>query len=160
MARARNAAFERAARAFVGGQKALAVGLSKQAQALDVEMKVAHKAAAAAIFGARNSASAVVVDASDAGGPRDLPVTFLDLHGLHPREAVDLVGALLDQRAGGGGSWVALLTGSRSHSKRLGKGGGSVHAAVAEALAEAGVTELHEPAVASDIGGVIVARIT
>jgi hypothetical protein len=91
-----------------------------------------------------------------------------DLHGLHPHEAADVILAAVDAAAesqcgvsyggsGAGGSevWCAFVTGSRHHSKRLGKGGGSLAAAVAATLEEAGL-EFYRVGVG---GGIIAVRV-
>jgi len=91
-----------------------------------------------------------------------------DLHGLHPHEAADVILAAVDAAAesqsgvsyggsGAGGSevWCAFVTGSRHHSKRLGKGGGSLAAAVAATLEEAGL-EFYRVGVG---GGIVAVRV-
>ena len=51
-------------------------------------------------------------------------VAAYDLHGLHPSEAVSAAEAACAEAAGGSGggggdgTWVALLAGARSHSRR------------------------------------------
>lgn len=96
-----------------------------------------------------------------------LPVHVFDLHGLHPSEAADVAEGLVARVAGaaGGGTspgavrapdgcvWLAFLTGTRRHSQKLGKGGGSIHSALLEALATrcGGSVDVYDPP--SGLGG-------
>ena len=100
-----------------------------------------------------------LVDVSGTGLPSPLPVHVLDLHGLHPSEAADVAEGLVKRisasgaaasgatRAPDGSVWLAFLTGTRHHSQRLGKGGGSIHGALLEALASSssGAAEVWDP---------------
>lgn len=151
LARARNDAFNRATQAFLARDGASAARFSAQGRALDARMHIAQAEAATAIFEARN-----------AGGPGgggesylhvgrgvEVRTRAIDLHGLHPEEAIHMASASLVAAARAAVSdavWVAFLTGARSHSAALGRGGGSVHAAVAAHVREEG-WETYEPSV-------------
>lgn len=185
-ARARNAAFDKATRAYRAGDGAAAAHFSKQGRELDAAMRAAHAAAAAAIFATRNSSRGGSSAVAAAGGARGVagisgpparsvlppPVVLpgglayhaFDLHGLHPSEAADVAVAAIEAAqaatiaSGGGagaGQWMALLTGARHHSGKLGKGGGSVPAAV-EAALESCEVRYH---VVGDQGAVIAVRL-
>lgn len=207
-ARARNAAFDKATRAYKAGDGSAAAHFSRQGRDLDVAMRAAHASAAASIFAARNGSRASATasggayaglgksaSAGSAGSAASLSLSLrslsalpppvvlpgglayraFDLHGLHPAEAADVAMAALDaaeaaaSRASVGGAggaslsggpdgrpeWVALLTGARHHSGKLGKGGGSVPAAVEAALQSCGA-HYH---VVGDQGAVIAVRL-
>ncbi len=145
LARARNEAFERSSKAFAANHLAQARSYSAQGQALDAQMRAAHRAAAAQIFAARNEGSS-----SSAGGAVDVQVgpgamarvRVWDLHGLHAAEAAPLVEEGLEGVPNG--EWVALLTGARNHSSSLGKGGGNLGAALKAHLLALG-WRVHDP---------------
>ena len=161
LARSRNEAFERSSRAFAANQLAQARAYSSQGQALDRRMRAAHAAAAAQIFGARNSAPGGE-GSSSSGAALDVAVSahtvvrvrVWDLHGLHAAEAAPLVEECLLACRGEAGSWVALLTGARNHSSSLGKGGGSLNAGLLEHLRAEG-WRVFEP-----MAGVLCVQIT
>jgi hypothetical protein len=161
LARARNAAFDRATRAYLAGTGAEAARFSRQGRDLDAKMRRAHAQAARAIFAARNDAAGggggggVTVDGGPGFGRITVPV--FDLHGLHPSEAADVAEEAVAVGGGGagGGGWVALLAGARQHSKKLGKGGGSLTDAVRERLDGMGA-EVYEGGAGG--GGVLVVR--
>ena len=94
-----------------------------------------------------------------AAGGGAASVYVFDLHGLHPGEAAEVALSALDaaalDAAGRGEVWVALLTGARHHSQRLGKGGGSLVALLHEALDEDGA-DWH---LVGDAGGVTAVRV-
>jgi hypothetical protein len=169
LARARNAAFDRATRAYLSGDGAAAAALSRQGRELDQKMREAHARAAADIFAQRNatrtgSSGSGCGRSSGGGGDASVPgagsivhvdvgagaravVRVLDLHGLHPGEAVAAAEAALESHAPGAASsasnnsghrveWVALVAGARHHAKKMGRGGGSVAAAVERTLAQ------------------------
>ena len=161
LARTRNLAFDRATQAYISGDRKAAARFSRQGREADAGMRTAQLHAARAIFAARNSSSSstsvgsalplggsatafVDTDIRSSGLPSPAKVCVLDLHGLHPQEALDVVDAaareLSDGGPGGHGScvWLAAITGARGHSKRLGKGGGSVHSRVCAGMWEQG----------------------
>lgn len=88
------------------------------------------------------------VDVSGTGVPSPLQVHVFDMHGLHPSEAGEVAEGLVSRltsvvgaaamsgvtRSGDGCVWLAFLTGTRHHSQRLGKGGGSIHDALLGSL--------------------------
>lgn len=185
LAKARNLAFHRATSAFLAGRSVDAARMARQGRDLQAQMQQAHAIAAGAIFAARNSAHGVagVGRAPLApGGTSSLPapatvtmpphhgggtvaVRVFDLHGLHPSEAADVVGGILgvlgslSPALAGDAAWLAFLTGTRHHSRRLGKGGGSIQEAVVAALrgVEAFTPAAHGRSAASS-AGVVVAR--
>lgn len=160
LARARNLAFHRATQAYLAGDGSGAARFGRQGRELDERMRAAHAAAAARIFAARNSggragggeADGVAppparVDVSGTGVPSPLAVHAYDLHGLHPAEASGVAEGVVASVGGGGPDggrgfarsadgcvWLAFLSGTRHHSQRLGKGGGSLHDALLGAL--------------------------
>jgi len=148
LARARNVALGRATRAYLSGDGATAGAWSKQGRELDGRMREAQAAAASSIFAARNAggsgpSSTVLTVSSPSAGVHGLRVPFVDLHGLHPSEAASTATALCRAAAAGtnvcgDGAWLCLLTGARHHAAKLGRGGGSLHEAVREALEAAG----------------------
>jgi hypothetical protein len=89
------------------------------------------------------------------------------MHGLHPDEAADIALSALDAAAGDAGAaaaraaapgattWCAFIVGTRHHSRKLGKGGGSLAAALHAALDDAGVP-FHS---AGELGGITCVRI-
>ena len=180
LAKARNLALHRATRAYLAGDGAGAARWGREGRALSEQMRAAHAQAAAAIFAARNAGGAGAAGPpapahahAPAPAPAHthlppptqlagVPVHVFDLHGLHPSEAVAVgegcaaaAARSSGSRAADGGVWLAFLTGTRSHSQRLGKGGGSIHAALAEALAALAGAELFDPPAAGG-GGVLV----
>ena len=186
LAKARNLALHRATTAYIAGDRARAARFGRQGRELHERMRAAHAAAAAAIFSERNAVSGnpgtplMPLQASTlpgaggsscflppaaalqgASGP--LPVHVFDLHGLHPAEAAAVAQGVLaphvrsaGARAPDGGVWFAFLTGTRSHSQRLGKGGGSIHDALLAELEASGGLEVCHPPTAG--GGVIIVR--
>jgi hypothetical protein len=164
LAKARNEAFDKAARAHAARDTAAAARFSAQGRALDERMQAEHRAAAARIFSARNAGGAPLeVPLGGAEGVARAHV--LDLHGLHAHEAGAVVEAALEGwRAalggggGGGARWAALLTGARNHSHGLGKGGGSLHEGLADHLRGLGEA-VHEPSFSGGIRGVLVVEV-
>jgi len=166
LAKARNTAFERATAAYTRGDVASAAALSRQGRALDDRMRHAHLSAAAAIFAARNGAPgssssggggdgalppAVHVTVEVGGGREMVPVHVFDLHGLHPAEAAGVVDAALPPAPPA--TWLAFLVGTRHHSHRRGKGGGSITDAVTAALDGHGVEWYNASAGGADTTG-------
>jgi hypothetical protein len=162
LARSRNEAFERSSRAYASSQLAQARAYSAQGQALDRRMRAAHAAAAARIFEQRNEGGGGGLVEVRVGAEAQVRVRVWDLHGLHAAEAAPLVEEGLARASGGSSSgssasssssssgssceWVALLTGARSHSSSLGKGGGSLNAGLLEHLRSQG-WRVYEPMV-------------
>ncbi len=157
LAKVRNEAFDRAAHAHHAGDAAGAARFSAQGRVLDERMVREHRAAAAKIFAARNDGAAPPLEVP-LGGGAVLAAHVLDLHGLHASEAAGFVGAALEGWRASRSSvrWAALLTGERSHSQALGKGGGSLHEGLAQHLRGMGGTSVHEPTFAGGLRGVLV----
>ena len=185
LAKARNLAFHRATSAFLAGRSVEAARMARQGRELQAQMQQAHAIAAGAIFAARNSAhgvagagraplapgvasslpapAAVTMPPHHGGGT--VAVRVFDLHGLHPSEAADVVEGILgvlgsmSPALAGDAAWLAFLTGTRHHSRRLGKGGGSIQEAVVAALrgVEAFTPAAHGRSAAS-AAGVVIAR--
>lgn len=89
-------------------------------------------------------------------------VFAFDLHGLHPREAADIALSALDEAASGGvcseaddSRWCAFIVGTRHHSRKFGRGGGSLVAELHTALDEA-EAEYYD---VGELGGVTVVRV-
>ncbi|OQS00801.1 hypothetical protein ACHHYP_02591 [Achlya hypogyna] len=102
LALARNQCFMNATHAYRQGNKSLAKELSRQGQQYNAQMKDAHYAAASVIFEARNP-----------NWQRD---GFLDLHGLHVAEALELLAQLLPTATT---DTVCVVTGSGHHSHHV-----------------------------------------
>ena len=187
LAKARNLAFHRSTQAYLARDGATAARYARDGRALDIKMRAAHATAAARIFAERNiggmasspspeqpsggNAGALtlppptLIDVLGSGVPSPAAVHVLDLHGLHPGEAVAAVlfaaNALLrcEQSRGRQDLWLAAVTGTRHHSLRRGKGGGSVRTAVLAALSDAYFEAYDPPSEAGGESGVIVVRV-
>ena len=139
-ARARNACFEGATRAFQTGNKAAAKDLGRKGRWHNEQMKALHEAAARQTFRQRNSGAA--------GGGRGTPRT-IDLHGLHVAEAVRFLAEELEGQRRGARVFVVVGTGHHSHyTQKRGDGASAVRgggaaprlaAAVEAFLAERGL---------------------
>ncbi|KNC49493.1 uncharacterized protein AMSG_05509 [Thecamonas trahens ATCC 50062] len=126
LARTRNHYLQQSAAAFRAGDKALAKDLSRKGRAIEDQMHEAHAIAARNIFAARNPPSLLESK------------KVIDLHGLHPDEAVDHLSAVLDSLiASGIMAYVLVVTGT-GHHNALAKNG-LVEPAVADYLAESGL---------------------
>jgi len=117
----RNVCFTHATAAYTSGRKSEAKALSREGQEHDMRMKELHAIAAAEIFHRRNS------------GPGSHS-SLVDLHGLHPEEAV--VMALREARGRPHGTFFYLAIGLGKHSSRSGP---KVSEAVMGALTASGV---------------------
>lgn len=100
---ARNKCFGRATEAYLGGKGAAARGWSKEGRTWDAKMRQAHARAAATIFAQRNAAM---------GGNDGL--LSVDVHGLHPDEAVQVTQDAM--RNAGEAQWLAVIMGTGHHS--------------------------------------------
>lgn len=105
-ARARNACFEGATRAFQAGNKAAAKELGRKGRWHNEKMKALHEAAARDTFRRRNSGGGAVTR----GGHR-----VIDLHGLHVVEAVRFLAEELEGQGRGRCLFVVVGTGHHSH---------------------------------------------
>jgi hypothetical protein len=163
-AKARNNLLRLATEAYLAGRSAEAARLSKEGRAIDAKMRASHVRAAQSIHTARNAEEPSTLQ--NIHGRR---VCQLDLHGLHGVEAVTVVrDALADISCSktlsrGDDVWIACLVGTRHHSKRLGKGGGSIHTSLIQFFEDA-AWEYYEGAAdalrsAADTGGVLLVRI-
>ena len=100
----RNKFLQSAAQAWNRNDARAAKALSLRGQSENDLMRKAHREAARALYESRNKGGAVSRD------------TFVDLHGLHPEEAVEYVEkALLENR--NSGRPVYAITGTGHHSK-------------------------------------------
>lgn len=122
---ARNKCFGRATQAYLAGKGALARKWSREGRALDRRMRQAHAQAAAAIFAQRNAG--FQGSASDG-------LAAMDVHGLHPDEAVDAVAEGVATKGvslgGPPAVWLAVVVGTGHHSY----GGQDSGSEVAEAV--------------------------
>jgi len=142
LAHARNEFFNRARDAFVAGKKAQAKSLSAQGHSLNDKMHQLHRKASEAIFSQRNST----------GHSADGASLLIDLHGLHPLEAIEHVEErLADARARRWTGKVYVIAGNGHHSR----GRAKVLPAVREALQ--GEWKIREGTMANDDkGGILV----
>lgn len=127
-ARVRNMYFMQATQAYLAGNRKLAKELGAKGRAANEAMKSAHAQASSTIYRARNSAAAAQQQRVG-GGSGGAAASFIDLHGLHVSEALQLLGrelsALQQQqrgaaggKAGGrGGRKVQICVGTGSHTK-------------------------------------------
>lgn len=101
--RLRNMYFMRATEAFLSGNGKLARDLSRLGREHDVKSKQAHSFAAKQIFSARNAESLE---------------TIIDVHGLHPDEAVEVIHHQLHnlRERFPAGETVDIVTGTGHHS--------------------------------------------
>ncbi|KAI8814757.1 hypothetical protein BJ742DRAFT_784284 [Cladochytrium replicatum] len=114
----RNKLFQKATEAYLSGNKSAATNFSKQAHRLNEELQRLHSAASSEIYSARNrqlaNASASRTMTSKSGD-----ADYIDLHGLHPDEAVEFLKrdlfALAKSRRGEG--TVTVVTGTGHHSR-------------------------------------------
>ncbi|KAG1657444.1 hypothetical protein FOA52_011724 [Chlamydomonas sp. UWO 241] len=109
---ARHEAFRRATSAYVSGHRDLAQRLSSEARGHGQAMAEADARAAATIFRERNSGW------GGGGGGGGGGKAFLDLHGLHVKEACLLLSSVLRQRNGGR---LMVCAGAGKHSERTTK---------------------------------------
>jgi hypothetical protein len=150
-ARARNAAFDRAANAYRAGNKAEAARFGAQGQEEDAAMKKAQGGAANYIFSLRNP-PAMRKRYAEHG------VYMLDLHGLHKGEGIARVEAAMQAVAGGeacpSGAWVwlAIITGTGHHSRQ---DKSRLLPAVQEFLTTTGVVHQEASAPGSKEGGML-----
>ncbi|KAJ3300380.1 hypothetical protein HK104_001343 [Borealophlyctis nickersoniae] len=109
----RNKLFQRATEAFLAGNKAAAKAFSLGAHRLNERVEELHRAAGRRIFEERNKSSVYHSLGSSASGE---PV--IDLHGLHPTEAVEMAEMSLDRlRREKYTGTVLLVTGTGHHSR-------------------------------------------
>ncbi|KAI9009659.1 hypothetical protein BC832DRAFT_379402 [Gaertneriomyces semiglobifer] len=108
----RNKLFQRATEAYLSNNKAAAKAFSLQAHQLNNELRKAHQTAALQIFEERNKATASGNNGS----------YTIDLHGLHPEEAVEMletsIARLRGQRFHGR---ILIVTGTGNHSRTKSK---------------------------------------
>ncbi|KAL4425596.1 hypothetical protein ABPG75_009612 [Micractinium tetrahymenae] len=103
-ARLRNAYFQQATQAYMAGNRRLAKELGAKGRWHNEQMHAAHAAAAAQLFAQRNAGGAAGGAAGSGAGGRSSGVRTVDLHGLHVREALDRVDALLAELAATAGT--------------------------------------------------------
>ena len=104
--RLRNACFQQATQAFLAGNGALAKRLAAEGRRHAEAMFSAHSAAAETTFALRNESQA------------DGAIALLDLHGLHVREAVQMLRSRLPamRKEKGPGTVVQLVVGTGHHT--------------------------------------------
>lgn len=116
----RNKFLQSAAQAWNRNDARAAKALSLRGQAENEEMRKAHRAAAKALYEERN-----VHLASSGEGDEDEEL-YIDLHGLHPEEAIEYLSDILDTHEKRGRRIVYAITGTGHHSKngkdKVGKG--------------------------------------
>ncbi|TPX63216.1 hypothetical protein SpCBS45565_g06756 [Spizellomyces sp. 'palustris'] len=104
----RNKLFQRATEAYISGNKAAAKAFSLGAHRLNERVQELHRQAGVRIFEERNKA----------GTNSDPAGHMIDLHGLHPTEAVEMlevtIGKLRREHFGG---HVVAVTGTGHHSR-------------------------------------------
>ncbi|TPX45398.1 hypothetical protein SeMB42_g01700 [Synchytrium endobioticum] len=99
---ARNKLFQRATEAYKSGDPRLAKQLSLEAHAYNSRMESLHAAASSQLYSARNKSTS--------------SNNTLDLHGLYPQEAIQMLEKRLHLlRKSGGSVWV--ITGTGHHSR-------------------------------------------
>ncbi|KAK3286252.1 hypothetical protein CYMTET_6182 [Cymbomonas tetramitiformis] len=120
-ARVRNQYFQQATSAFLAGNKALAKDLAHKGRWHAEQMKNAHAAASEAIYHSRNAAQDPATGRAGGAhtGGRDGGVPLLDLHGLHVKEAVEILRRkLMDWRDGRmAHRHVHVLVGTGHHTR-------------------------------------------
>eukprot|EP00195_Chlamydomonas_chlamydogama_P009630 CAMPEP_0202896984 /NCGR_PEP_ID=MMETSP1392-20130828/5868_1 /ASSEMBLY_ACC=CAM_ASM_000868 /TAXON_ID=225041 /ORGANISM="Chlamydomonas chlamydogama, Strain SAG 11-48b" /LENGTH=619 /DNA_ID=CAMNT_0049582517 /DNA_START=266 /DNA_END=2125 /DNA_ORIENTATION=- len=139
-ARLRNACFQQATLAYLAGNKALAKQLSAQGREHAAAMAAAHERAAASILATRNSSGTTRGGAHTSGRPAMPSMRaasggpmFLDLHGLHVKEAQQLLRQQLGQLRAG--QVLRLCVGVGKHSS---------HAPVARGMTGRLLPAVHE----------------
>ncbi|XP_064977558.1 polyadenylate-binding protein-interacting protein 7-like isoform X2 [Musa acuminata AAA Group] len=105
--RLRNACFEQARQAYLIGNKALEKESSFKGQLYNMHMKAAHQKARETIFQKRNPVSPKIQGRSGVQDP------LIDLHGLHVREAIQVVDRELSTLRS---TATATATGQRLHA--------------------------------------------
>ncbi len=140
---ARNRCFGRATEAYLGGKGAAARAWSKEGRTWDAKMRQAHARAAATIFAQRNAAM---------GG--DDGLLSLDVHGLHPDEAVQVTQDAM--RNAGSAQWLAVIMGTGHHSS----GAGSVLVEELKRWAERSHVSWFEGGAGAGQGGVMMIQLT
>ncbi|KAI9103249.1 hypothetical protein DFS34DRAFT_576563 [Phlyctochytrium arcticum] len=107
----RNQLFQRATEAYLAGNKAAAKAFSLQAHALNDEVTELHREAGARIFAERNQVFST-------RGTNNGQESSVDLHGLHPNEAVDMLETTLRQlRQERFNGQLVVVTGTGHHSQ-------------------------------------------
>ncbi|TPX35877.1 hypothetical protein SmJEL517_g01674 [Synchytrium microbalum] len=101
---ARNKLFQRATEAYKSGDSRSAKAFSLEAHAYNQRMQELHQEAASQLYTSRNSAN----------------TNTLDLHGLFPQEAIQILEGKLQQLRRTGGS-IFVITGSGHHSRGVAK---------------------------------------
>ena len=106
-----------AAQAWNRNDARAAKALSLRGQAENEEMRKAHRAAAQALYEERNQ------HVQDGDANDEL---YIDLHGLHPEEAIEYLGDILKTHEKRGRRVIYAITGTGHHSKngkdKVGKG--------------------------------------
>ncbi len=104
-AQERNILFQKAAEAYISGNKAAAKALALAWHKINSQVEQLHQQASQRIFWSKNTFS------SSQGQ------TTIDLHGLHPLEAVDLVGQALEKcKVDMIRGRIVIITGTGHHS--------------------------------------------
>ena len=104
--------FNRATDSYLSGNKLAASKYSAKARELDQVMKSVNYSAGKTIYQQRNS---------------NLEEGVVDLHGLHPQEAIDILGEELRRlKTSGYRGKLMVVTGTGNHSKGKGKLGPEV----------------------------------
>lgn len=116
----RNKFLQSAAQAWNRNDARAAKALSLRGQAENEEMRKAHRAAAKALYEERNQHMT-----SGRDGDEDDEL-YIDLHGLHPEEAIEYLNDILNTHEKRGRRVVYAITGTGHHSKngkdKVGKG--------------------------------------
>jgi DNA-nicking Smr family endonuclease len=114
-----NTDFCSAAQAWNRNDARAAKALSLRGQAENEAMRKAHREAANALYSERNSHLATTPSAED-------EELYVDLHGLHPEEAIEYLEEILLEREKRGRRIIYAITGTGHHSKngkdKVGKG--------------------------------------
>ena len=116
LAISRNKLFQQATEAYLSGNKAAARALSMSAKQLNDQVEQLHGEAAKAIFNNRNAslASTSVLN-KETSNSQDYTI---DLHGLHPTEAIDMLrGSLEKLKRRQFVGQVCIITGTGHHSR-------------------------------------------
>lgn len=116
----RNKFLQSAAQAWNRNDARAAKALSLRGQAENEEMRKAHRAAAKALYEERNQH---MLSGRDGDEDEEL---YIDLHGLHPEEAIEYLNDILNTHEKRGRRIVYAITGTGHHSKngkdKVGKG--------------------------------------
>ncbi|KAK5096139.1 hypothetical protein LTS08_007745 [Lithohypha guttulata] len=117
----RNKFLQSAAQAWNRNDARAAKALSLRGQAENEEMRKAHRAAAEALYQERNNH----LHSSDPSSVHDQEL-YIDLHGLHPEEAIEYLEDILSTHEKRGRRIIYAITGTGHHSKngkdKVGKG--------------------------------------